>query len=357
MLDLFLILTPLLVLAVVALLGFVGCASFSAAETPPAPTTPTLATNTTVSASATTANAGDKITFTAKVSATASDGTPVVPSGLVDLKEVPATLGTKSIDSTGATSFDVTTLLPGSHNLTADYAGNSSFYPSLSSPVTVTINAAPSTLPVAHVVTLTNNAPGGTNLSVSLPPLTAPGKLVIAVVQWGGAANATLTGAAFTRISNSFLNPQQLSVYYANNITGSITVTATLSAVSSTEFNLIVSAYDHADLVAAPDQTGNAQGTGTAATLSMPTVGLTAGDLVYAVAVSRSSGLVLSGALSAGATPAFTAEAGQGSYLLVEDRVLQSPDLAAPQINITATNTTGTATSHWYLFAMHIKHG
>jgi hypothetical protein len=354
MLDLFLILTPLLILAVIALFGFIGCSSFSAADVPATTPEGTISTNTALNASATTANFGDKITFTATVTASAGASTP---NGLVDLKEPPATLGTKSLDTSGKATFDVTTLTPGTHNINAAYAGNSSFYPSLSSPVTVTINAAPSTLPVAHVVTLTNNAPGGTNLSVSLPPLTAPGKLVIAVVQWGGGANATLTGAAFTRISNSFLNPQQLSVYYANNITGTITVTATLSAASSTEFNLIVSAYDHADLVAAPDQPGNAQGTGTAAMLSMPTVGLTAGDLVYAVAVSRSSGLVLSGALSAGATPAFTAEAGQGNYLLVEDRVLQSPDLAAPQLNITATNTTGTATSRWYLFAMHIKHG
>lgn len=357
MLDLFLILTPLFMFAVVALLSFVGCASFTAEENPPAPATPTLATNISLSASAATANLGDKITFTAKVSATAPDGTPLVPTGLVDLKEAPATVGTKSIDSTGAVSFDVTTLTAGSHNITADYAGNSSFYPSLSSPVSVTITATPSAVPVAHIVTVTKNAPGGTNLSVSLPALAAPGKLVIAVVQWGGAANATLTGAAFTQLSTSNLNPQQLSVFYANNVTGTITVTATLTASSSTEFNLIVSAYDHADLIAAPDQPSSAQGTGTAATLPFQTVGLNPGDLIYAVAVARSTGLVLSGSLSPGATPAFSPRAGQGNYLLAEDRVLQSPDLAAPQLNVAATNTTGTATSRWYLFAMHVKHG
>jgi hypothetical protein len=316
MLDLFLILTPLLVLAVVALLGFVGCATFTAAEEPPpAPTNPTLPTNTSLSASPTTANFGDKITFTAKVTATAPDGTPVVPSGLVDLKEAPATLSTKSIDTAGATSFDVTTLTPGIHNLTADYAGNSSFYPSPSSPVKVTINAAPSTLPVAHIVTIPKKTPGGTSLSIMLPALAAPGKLIIAVVEWGGAANVTLTGAAFTLISNYYLNPQQVSVFYANSITGSITVTATLSAASSTEFNLIVSVYDHADPVAAPDEPGNTEGTGTAATLLFQTVGLNAGDLLYAVAVARSSGLVLSGSLSPGTTPAFTPAAGQGSYI------------------------------------------
>ena len=166
----------------------------------------------------------------------------------------------------------------------------------------------------------------------------------------------TLTGAPFTQIASDNLNPQQVATFYATNLSGAITVSATLSATSTTDFNLIVSAYDNVAPASAPDRQGFTSGVGKAAALAFATVGLTAGDLVYAVAVVRNSGLVLAGSLSPGTAPSFIPQAGLGSYLMLEDYVVQSANLASPQINVSATNTAGTATSRWYIFAIRIKH-
>lgn len=207
---------------------------------------------------------------------------------------------------------------------------------------------------VGHLQTVTTTG-SGAKLVAALPDLTTgQPQLIIATVEWGGNATLTLSGATFTQVVSDSLSPQNVATFFASNVTGAITVTATLSAPTTTEANLLVSAYGGTS--GNPDRAGSAQGSGTSAVLPMQTTGLSAGDLVYSVVISRTTGSVLSGKLVPGATPSFIAEAGQGGYHLVQDYVLDSADVEAGQINVSATNTTGTPTSLWYVFAMRIPH-
>ena len=207
---------------------------------------------------------------------------------------------------------------------------------------------------VVHLQTVTTTGTG-TTLAASLPDMSGgQSQLVVVTVEWGGNATVTLSGAAFTEVETDNLNPQKVATFFANNVIGAITVTSTLSAPTTTEANLLVSAYNLTS--GNPDAAGSANGSGTDAVLPMQTSGLKAGDLVYSVVIARSGGAVLSGALVPGSAPSFMAEAGQGSYHLVQDYLLESADVAAGQINVTATNTTGTPTSLWYVFAMRISH-
>ena len=192
---------------------------------------------------------------------------------------------------------------------------------------------------VVHLQTVTTTGTG-TSLAASLPALGGgKSQLIVVTVEWGGNATVTLSGSTFTQMETDSLNPQMVATFFANNVSGPITVTATLSAPTTKEANLLVSAYNVVS--GDPDAAGSAHGSG---------------DLVYSVVVARSGGAVLSGALVPGSAPSFMAEAGQGSYHLVQDYLLESADVAAGQINITATNTTGTPTSLWYVFAMRIPH-
>jgi hypothetical protein len=207
---------------------------------------------------------------------------------------------------------------------------------------------------VAHLQTVTTTGTG-TTLAATLPdPGGGQSQLIVATVEWGGSATATLTGSTFTQIQIDNLNPQKVATFFASHVIGAITVTATFSTPTTTEANLVVSAYGVTG--GSPDAAGSAHGNGPDAALQMQTSGLSRGDLVYAVVIARSAGAVLSGALAPGSAPEFTAEGGQGSYHLVQDYGLEDADVTAGQINVTATNTTGTPTSLWYVFAMRIPH-
>ena len=207
---------------------------------------------------------------------------------------------------------------------------------------------------VSHLQTVTTTG-GGTTLSASLSDFgSRPHQAIIVTVEWGGNANVTLAGATFTQVESDFLNPQRVATFFATGVSGPVTVTATLDAPTTTEANLLISAYDAVGGV--PNQASFANGTGPGATLTFPTSASLAGDMVYSVAIARSGGAVLNGALLPGTSPDFTGEAGQGSYHLVQDYVLQATDLTAGQIDVTATNTSGTPTSLWYIFAMRVPH-
>lgn len=212
----------------------------------------------------------------------------------------------------------------------------------------------PGPVTLVHLQTVTTTGVGTTLLASLSDFGSRPKQAVIATVEWGGNANVTLTGATFSQVESDFLNPQRVATFFATGVSGPVTVTATLDSPTTTEANLIVSAYDAVGGV--PDQASFARGTGTAANLTFPTSASLAGDMVYSVVITRSAGAVLSGALLPGTSPNFTGEAGQGSYHMVQDYVLLAADLVASPIDVTATNTGGTPTSLWYIFAMRLPH-
>jgi hypothetical protein len=344
MIDAFVILTPFLLLAVVLLFGFVGCGAFAGEDTS-APPSLLL----TVSPTSIAAGASSVLTW----AITAGVQTASIDQGIGQV-----------YDATNPSApFTGTVIVQPPTNTTYTISGLDTSGMAIT-PVTATVTVTgapppPASKIVTHLQTASKNAPAGTTLSVSLPAFPGAGKLIVVTVEWGGAATVTVSapGVAFNQIESDNLSPQQVATFYATNVSAAITTTATLSAASTTAFNLLASAYDNVAPGSIPDRQGAAQGTGTALALSsFSTTGLTAGDLIYAIAVARTMGSALSGSLSPGASPAFVAESGQGSYILVEDYALAAADVGAPQVNVSATNTSGTATSRWYIFAMRIKH-
>jgi len=82
---------------------------------------------------------GQPVTFMATVTPTATGfGSP---TGLVSFQENGVQIGTGTLGGTGQASFVITTLAPGSHTVTAVYAGDGTFGASTSTAVTVVVGA------------------------------------------------------------------------------------------------------------------------------------------------------------------------------------------------------------------------
>jgi len=88
---------------------------------------------------------GTSVTFTATVRAASVSGTP---AGMVTIKDGTGTLGTVPL-SAGRAILTTSTLIAGSHNITANYGGNNNFHPSSASitqivkqPTTTTLGAS-----------------------------------------------------------------------------------------------------------------------------------------------------------------------------------------------------------------------
>lgn len=99
-----------------------------------------VATSTTLTASSSTAAAGTNLTFTALVAPASGSGTL---SGSVVFSDGTAQLGTGTLDGTGKASYSTSSLAVGAHSITASYPGDTNYSASASSPVSVTITAAP----------------------------------------------------------------------------------------------------------------------------------------------------------------------------------------------------------------------
>lgn len=100
----------------------------------------TIATTTTLTASATTAVVGTSLTFTADVTPASGSG---VPGGSVAFTDGTTQLGTGTLDGTGKATYSTSSLAVGTHSISAAYGGNTSYTASTSTPVSVTITAAP----------------------------------------------------------------------------------------------------------------------------------------------------------------------------------------------------------------------
>jgi len=92
--------------------------------------------STQLTANTTTAAPGQAITFSASVSGSAG-----IPGGTVTFRDGAATIGSGTLDATGAASLTLATLAPGAHTLNAVYAGNAVYNGSTSNNVVVTISA------------------------------------------------------------------------------------------------------------------------------------------------------------------------------------------------------------------------
>jgi hypothetical protein len=125
----------------------------------------TNATTTVVSSSSASPTAGAVITFTAKVSSPAG-----ALFGGATFYDGPSPLGTSGLQSDGSATFSTASLSTGTHTITATFNANGPFAGSTSSPISVTVSAAPA-----------NALPTLVSLTPSIGP-SPSGSMLVAVV-------------------------------------------------------------------------------------------------------------------------------------------------------------------------------
>ncbi len=124
------------------------------------------ATTTTLTAAPTSTTVGQSVALTATVGA--STGTP---TGSVSFLDGTTVLGTAALSSHGTATFATTSLSAGSHSLSAQYGGDTTYAGSASSSITVTIGAAAADFGIAATPTSGSAAPGASvDTTLTLTP-------------------------------------------------------------------------------------------------------------------------------------------------------------------------------------------
>jgi hypothetical protein len=352
MIDLFVLLTPILLLGVVALLGFAGCGFHPNQDTGMISISPTSGlssggTDVTVTGQYASLQSNVMVTF----GETASD-TPV-PATIVGTAPSQSVTAQTPAHAAGAVDVILTYTDSYGDNLRDLISYGFTFY----DPVT----------PVGTVLTIP--ATNVKTQSASLPAV--PGnKLVIVTVVWGTSGGNTLKsltapGVTFSQIGTTDpLGLEFVATFYAvADLTSGITVTATLNTASAQDFDILISAYDHADPTPVGPVSNRGTGTGsvsgtTAPSLPFSIAALAPGDMIYAVAIAGNAADKLVGSWKPGQN--LTAQIGQNGYLMLEVRVLQQSDIDTGTFPITATDSLAVNppnASRWYLFGMAVRHG
>jgi large repetitive protein len=199
-------------------------------------------------------------------------------------------------------------------------------------------------------------------LSAVIPLPGALSKLIIVTVAWGG--GGTLIGGAPTFVSGGGgatfqavagvapWNGMKIQTFFANGVPpGSVQVKVQFTVASPGSPKLCTSAYDNA-APGNPTYTPVATPNGKAGTTLQSAAPINANplDLVYAVGFAATSAGVFPGGMTITPGAGFTAEPGPGNPL-VEDHQITAAGSVTPK----ATNSTGGATSLWFMFAMGIK--
>jgi len=167
----------------------------------------------------------------------ATTGT-AIPSGSVVFSEGATVLGSANLDATGAATLSVTSLAIGSHNLTASYAGNTSFQGSTSAAVVQAVNAGstsavltsspnPSTTGQAVVLHAAVKAATGTAIPSGSVAF-SDGATVL------GSANLDTSGAASLTVTSFAIGSHTLTASYAGNTSLQGSTSAAVVQVVST---------------------------------------------------------------------------------------------------------------------------
>jgi hypothetical protein len=334
-LDVFLLLTPLLVLAIVALLGFVGCdilIGFAAVEA--------QVTN----LQAVPGNSQVALTWDPWQD---HEGHPATEYHVVHTLPNSNALVDINTGST-ATSFVDTAVMNGTAYTYHVYAIGPSGRSGDSVYLDVTPNAAISFVGQPAAAAQAGNPP----ISVSLN--TTAGNLLIAAVSYGGPASASVTvsdnlGNAFTLVGIGPWFRQSRIFFLANIPGGNVTITATGTGGATGPCSICVSEYTGADLTAAAVygfSTKASPGTGTAGPEPIQGVILNLvqpGDLAYVVVFATQPTSLTTGV-------PFTVRPSPTTSLLIED----SP------ASIAATDTVATLNGGanfvpWVALAVGIK--
>src|ERR1019366_2276779 len=193
-------------------------------------------------------------------------------------------------------------------------------------------------------------------LSAVIPLPGALSKLIVVTVAWGG--GGAIVGGAPTFVpgggSAKFQavagvapwNGMQIQTFFANGVPpGSVQVKVQFTVASPGSPKLCTSAYDNA-APGNPTYTPVATPNGKAGTTLQSAAPINANplDLVYAVGFAATSAGVFPGGMTITPGAGFTAEPGPGNPL-VEDHQITAAGSVTPK----ATNSTGGATSLWFM--------
>jgi len=185
-------------------------------------TSSTVATITSLSDSSTPVISGQAITFTATVVPKSGSG---IPSGTVTFSDGATQLGSASLNSFGSAPFNTSSLVVGSHSITAAYSGDANFAASTSAAVSVTISAP------AKIAT-------NTSVRASATPLTAGQNVTFTAAVAPQSGTGVPTGSiAFldgqAQLGVVTLNGGAASFSSANLAVGTHTITASYSGDSN----------------------------------------------------------------------------------------------------------------------------
>ncbi|MBI3409431.1 MAG: Ig-like domain repeat protein [Planctomycetes bacterium] len=180
---------------------------------------------------------GQFVTFTATVAAVAPGAG--VPVGIVTFKDGATTIGAAILDGNGQATFTISSLLVGSHSITAVYGGGDNFIDSVSGSITQTVNKAATTTtmktsvttskvgdPVTFTFRVVANAPS-TGIPLGNVILKDNNNIVLATVPLDGAGKATFTSKLLSFGTHKFTAVYATNTNYLGSISPIITYNVT----------------------------------------------------------------------------------------------------------------------------------
>jgi hypothetical protein len=192
-------------------------------------------TSTALASSMNPSNSGQVITFTATV----TSNTTAIPAGTVTFLDGTATIGSSVLNGSGVATFSTSTLVVGTHNITASYAGNGNFTGSTSTVLSEVVQKASTSIAVSS-----SQNPLTINQSVTLT----------AKLSWSNSLTPTgtvtfLDGA--TTIGSSAVNGSGVATFSTStlsvgthNITASYVGDGNFTASTSTLLSQVVQQGD-----------------------------------------------------------------------------------------------------------------
>ncbi len=204
---------------------------------------------TTLTSSANPSVNGQQVVLTATVAPVAP--ATGVPAGTVTFTDGAVTVGTGTLDGAGVATFTTSSLTLATHAMTASYAGNSAFAPSVSASLSQAVNKADSAIAlisssnpsikgesVTFTATASVKAPGAGTLNGSI-------KFFDGATQIGTSAIAPATGVATLAVSNLTVATHSITASYdgtsilngtvSNAVSQSVTLGAATVAVTSSK--------------------------------------------------------------------------------------------------------------------------
>lgn len=331
MVDWFVLLTPIFLLAVIALLGFIGCNQVFDLEE-----TQLQLEVTGVSPTSGPTQGGQQVVVTGS----SFDTSPTVTFGGAEATVTQASSGILVVQTPPHSSGDVDVVVTNPDGNTGTLL---------------------STAPVHYTYAAVANAgslivpgqPSGT-AQASVAFAGSPKLIVVTVLyETGFTVSLTVAGGTFgPAIKSDLWSSYKIETFYAPMVPPgpNVMIKATLSGATVNFWYLCVTVYDNVDQNSPVYAPNSLSSINTSAISPLTIQAQEASDLIYSIAAAMTAGgsFITGGSLSPGA--GFQVEANTG-FLMVQDQQVS----AAGPITTTA-GTAGTNTGRWYLMAMGLKH-